>query len=87
MKAAYLGAVRGYQAPVYRPGMGWSMADADRRATRGAPVFATRKPARFRSGDVTRRCTTGLRGKVAIVATVVIVAALLALVLGGYIQS
>jgi hypothetical protein len=86
MKPVYLGAVRGYQSPVYRPGMGWSTSDTGRQTSRGSAVFTGRKSAHVCPFAVVERRNTGLRTKAAIIAVLVAVAALLALLFGGIAQ-
>jgi len=82
MKPVYLGAVRGYEPPTYRPGLGWSAGDTSRRSNRGAPVFSGRRAGYSQPLIATRR-RRGLRGKVTLLSLVIIVAAVVALVLRG----
>ena len=80
MKAVYVGSVRGYRSPVYRPGMGWS---ADRRAGRGPSVFAHRRFGGLGPLVASDRRHSGFKTKVAIVAVLVTVAALMTILLAG----
>ena len=82
MKPVYVGSVRGYQPPVYRPGLGWSSSGADRRAGRGPAVFAHRRISGMRRSWSPQACP-GFKTKVAIVAVLITVAALLWIVYGG----
>jgi hypothetical protein len=85
MKAVYVGSVRGYQPPVYRPGMGWTSSGSDRRIGRGPAVFAHRRTSGFGPFSMAGRRRTSLKTKVAIVAMIVTIVALLWLVFGGQI--
>jgi hypothetical protein len=83
MKAVYVGSVRGYQSPVYRPGCGWSVSGADRRTGRGPSVFAHRRFAGLGPLVVSDRRRTGFKTKVAIVAVLVTILALMMIFFGG----
>ncbi|MBN1628807.1 MAG: hypothetical protein JW990_03500 [Thermoleophilia bacterium] len=83
MKPVYLGTVRGHQAPVYRPGLGWSGADDGRRNGRRSPIFAGKAPSMMYGYTLAESRRSGARTRVAVIAGVVIVVALLALVFGG----
>jgi hypothetical protein len=83
MKAAYVGSVRGYQPPVYRPGMGWTAGGTDRRMAAGPAVFSHRRSTVMGRFTVSQHRRTGFRTKVAIIAVVITVVALLTILFGG----
>ncbi len=83
MKAVYVGSVHGYRSPVYRPGCGWAVSGADRHIGRGPSVFARRRSAGLGSLIASDRRHTGFKTKVAIVAVLVTVVALMMILLGG----
>ena len=83
MKAIYVGSVRGYQPPVYRPGMGWTAGSADHRSGRGPAVFAHKRSMGMGPFTVAEHRRTSLRAKVAISAMVVTMVAVLAILLSG----
>ncbi len=86
MKAVYLGSVRGYQSAVYRPGTGWSSADIHRHVGRQPAVLKQKQLIRLCPLTVAKRRRPGLKTRIAILAILVSVAALLAIVLSGAAQ-
>jgi hypothetical protein len=81
MKPVYLGGVRGYQSAVYRPGMGWSGTESHRHlGPRREPV---RTAALVYPMTVARQRRPGAKTKVAILAIMATVAAVLTLVLSA----
>ena len=86
MKPAYLGGVRGYQTAFYRPGMGWSGYETNRRNFRQPAVFRKDRSVHLRPLAVARRRRPGLRTKTVIVASIITIAAVLALVFTGIAQ-
>ena len=83
MKAAYVGGTRGYRSAMYRPGSGWTV--TQRRFPSGRKILSFRKD-RYVSTcplAVARRRRPGPGTKTLIVASVVVVATVLAVVLGG----
>lgn len=83
MKAAYLGGVRGHQAAVYRPGTGWSGNEHVRRFGLQPRAFKNDGHLHVCPLAMAERRRPGLLAKTLIVLSVVVVAALLAMVLGG----
>lgn len=83
MKAVYVGSVHGYRPPVYRPGCGWTVSGADRRIGRGPSVFAHRRFAGLGALAASDRRRTGFKTKVAIVAVLVTIVALMMMFFGG----
>lgn len=83
MKAVYVGSVRGYRPPVYRPGCGWAISNAHRRIGRGPSVFAHRRFAGLGALTASGRRHTGFKTKVAIVAVIVTILALMMIFFGG----
>ena len=83
MKPVYLGGVRSYQSAVYKPGMGWNGQEIHGARIR-RPLPATRERTTVVSPlSVARQRRPGAKTKVAIIATMAAVAAVLTLVLGG----
>ncbi len=83
MKPIYLGGVRGYQSAVYRPGVGWSGTEI-RRHTARRPAAPARKPAVSPYLlTLSRKQRPGTKTKVAILATMVALVAIMALVFAG----
>jgi hypothetical protein len=83
MKAVYVGSVRGYRPPVYRPGCGWAISNAHRHIRRGPSVFAHRRFAGLGAFTASDRRRTGFKTKVAIVAVLVTIVALMMIFFGG----
>jgi hypothetical protein len=79
MKAAYVGSVRGYQSPIYRPGIGWTGGSAGR----GPAVFARRRSTGIGPFTISQHRRTSFRTKVLIVSVAVTIIALLAILYGG----
>jgi hypothetical protein len=86
MKPVYLGAVKGYQSAVYRPGVGWTSGGDYRRSGRQPALFKKSQSMYACPVSVVQRRRPGIKTKVAIVSVVAVVAALLALVLYGGVQ-
>ncbi len=84
MKPVYLGGVRGYQSAVYRPGEGWTGIHTHRHFGSRRPPVRT-APLAYPL-TVTQQRRPGARTKVAIVAIMVTVAAVLTLVFAGGVQ-
>lgn len=83
MKAVYVGSVHGYRPPVYRPGCGWAVSGADRRTGRGPSVFAHRRFGGLGSAGSSNRWRSGFKTRVAIVAVLVTIVALMVIFFGG----
>ena len=83
MKAAYLGGTRGHQAAVYRPGTGWSGSGEGRRFRRQPRAFKNDGRLHVYPLAMAYRRRPGLRTKTIIVTSVIAVAAVLTMVLGG----
>ncbi|NLV72360.1 MAG: hypothetical protein GXY46_07110 [Actinobacteria bacterium] len=86
MKPVYVGGVRGYRSAIYRPGEGWS-GDGIRRFTGLRLAAPGRNLASFPCPlTVSRQRRPGVKTKVAILAGMIAIAAMLALVFAGSAQ-
>jgi hypothetical protein len=86
MKPVYLGGVRGYQAAVYRPGSGWTVADNRGHAHHQPAVLRKSQTPRVCQLAVARRHRPGLITRTAIVAVMAALVGFLTLVLSGVAQ-
>jgi len=83
VKTAYLGGTRGSQSSIYRPGTGWSQVDRRISLRRCPPDSMKHSGICLQPMTISQKRRPGIGAKLLIVTTVVLVALLLAVVLGS----